>query len=255
MLNSHLEHTHEDNDHKGINFFQYKRNIESLTNQFIENKWFLDQDQMKEFIYNQNQENPDGIIMEVNTWNVGWPGMIEVIDQADISYMKAFSQNPYAELIKELQVLSMHENTVKYFEKYILSELQNKNAEKIILVFATDKEISWGPESIGLDSGYSDYIPLKAFQKLIKYKKNKLDTTLIMNYGLSYTYRAHKNYEVFLKTFQDRYLNQENEAFSSKLWSNILWREYLTGRCISKKKISKKHIRTMKILETNFWIR
>lgn len=44
----------------------------------------------------------------------------------------------------------------------------------------------------------------------------------MMNYGLSYTYRAHKNYEVFLKIFQDRYLNQENEAFSSKLWSNIL---------------------------------
>lgn len=70
MLNEEFERIREDNDHKGINFFEYKRNIASLTNQFIENAGFLDQEQMKKFIYNEKQENPDGIIMEVNTGNV-----------------------------------------------------------------------------------------------------------------------------------------------------------------------------------------
>lgn len=68
--------------------------------------------------------------------------MIEVIDAADIAYTKEFPQNPYSKLMKELQSLTSYENAPKYFEKYILAELQNKSAERIVIVFATDKEIT-----------------------------------------------------------------------------------------------------------------
>ena len=223
---------------QGQDFFAYKRSMADKMTKFIDQGWFTDQKEMKSFTYNEQQENPDGIIMEVNTANVGWPGMIEIIDAADIACMKQFPENPYAQLIKQLNNKAYYGNTPQYFEKYILSELQNKNAEKIILIFSKDNEIKCGPEGIGLKKEYAQYISLKTFKKIIKDHKAQLEKVLLMNYGLSANYRPRQNYNKFQELFQDRYINQENSIFSSKEWPVVFWREALTGAYTNKEKIN-----------------
>ncbi len=252
----------EKDDHKVVNFFGYKRDVENTITQFRENGGFADQEEMKNFIYNQQQSKPDGIIMEVNTANVGWPGMIEVIDGADIAYIKSFPESPYSKFIKELDTLAVYANNPKYFEEYILAELKNKNAERMLILFHKQEYTNFGPEDIGLKKEYADCISLQNLKKMIKENQTQLEKTLLMNYGFTQGYRPEKNFKVFKEIFKDRYLNEENSVFSSKLRPSVLWREDLTGSYISKEDITTregndihKNPTAAKALETSYLVK
>lgn len=240
-LESHLswDETHEP---KAIDFFAYKRNIASLMDQYREWEWFVDQAQMKEFLYNEHQENPDGVIMEVNTGNVWWPWMLEIVDRADIAYMKAFPNTPYSQFMGELHRVNLYENDERYLEKYILSELKDKNAEKIILLFGSDAEHPPRTvEDIWLSNDYARYVSLKDLRKIIKMGKEQLGTTLLMQYWFSQTYRPRKNFQQFQKIFQNRYINKENTVFMSKQWPTLLWWESLTWPYLTKSTIDEQY--------------
>jgi len=229
-------------DLKPINFFEYKRYITWLIDQYRENEWFIDQNQMKEFLYNEDQENPDGIIMEINTVNVWWPWIIEVIEWADVSFIKTFPNSPYSKFLQELNFVTTVENEIDYFEKYILSELKDKNAEKILLLFHKNREgVVHTVENIWLKKEYAEYVSLDQLHKIIKENKGQLEKTLLMNYGFLQTHQQHKHHEVFQEVFQDRYLNQENVVFSCKQRPTILWREDLTWSYLNKEKLDENY--------------
>jgi hypothetical protein len=67
--------------------------------------------------------------------------MIEVIDGADIAYIKSFPNSTYGKFINKLSTSAVFSNTPNYFENYVLSELKNKNAERIIVLFSPDKQV------------------------------------------------------------------------------------------------------------------
>lgn len=229
---------------KKLDFFAYQRDIQKKVDAYIANNWFIDQEELKEFLYNENQENPDWIIMEINTVNAGWPGLLEMVDQADEEYVKTENKSRYARFIKKLHNSSLRENDKKYFENYILSELKNKNAEKIILVFNWWIESCKGIEdpdilikNMWLNSEYAKFISLKNIHEIIKDKKFQVENTLLMGHGFTNEYRPHQYNKKFQEIFWKNYINQEEPLLSSKLRPSIFGRKDMSGSYFSKKEI------------------
>jgi hypothetical protein len=61
--------------------------------------------------------------------------MIEYIDSAYLEYIKKAPKNIYSDFLKKLDSISIYENNLDYFEKYVLSMLKSRQAKKLILLF------------------------------------------------------------------------------------------------------------------------
>lgn len=230
----------EENETKIVDFFAYKRNVEWLVNKYRENWCFENNEEIKDFVYNEEQENSEWIIMEVNTNNIWGPGMIEVVDAADIAYMKNYPSNKYSKLLQRINTLNIYANDEKYFEKYLLSELENKSAERILLLFNKEED-DIKEEYLWLDTRIIQCIPLKKLRKIINEWKEDISKTLLMTYGFAEDNNPEKNHEKFKEIFLERYINQSNSIFASKYRPVFLWWEDLTGSYFSEESLTKKY--------------